>query len=104
MQFLIKLPIQSFSDIITNSSSELFAVVTAEDENVLSTIYTIINRIFGWNQETEITPTVELCDGCVEIELPYSLKEYKLFYKAGFNTLLKELFGDNFKIEYSDLD
>ena len=49
--------ILSISDIITNSSSEVFCYITGE-EKVLKEVYVTLDRIFGWNQETEVTPVV----------------------------------------------
>lgn len=126
MKIKFKVKIQSFSDIITNSSSELFAVI--KDSSKLDDIYDMLNDIFGWNQEYEQTmcvdkcqrPTQEELDGrwfgikrfgkkledypekWIEIEMPYSLSDFKTFYKTGLEAILKEKFGDNFTIEYYD--
>lgn len=122
----IRIPIQSFSDIITNSSSELFAVVDG-NKDVVDEVYYLIDRLFGWNQESELTPCVEkhtrdeakedCCWRCsengsrnpedypeswVEIELPYSLNNAKTFFVAGLEAVLKEKFGDNFQITYCE--
>lgn len=129
----IKLLIQSISNIITNSSSELFAVIDANKE-ILDSIYEILNNIFGDNQESEITPVVTLCrrptkkeiehkfdsdyyswryseeddiyslpEYWIEVELPYCLDDCTKFFSAGLEAILKEKFGDNFKIEYEGL-
>lgn len=129
----IKLSIQSISNIITNSSSELFAVIDANKE-ILDNIYEILNNIFGDNQESEITPVVTLCrrptkveiedrfgsnydswryfkeddiyslpEYWIEVELPDRLDKYSKFFSAGLEAILKEKFGDNFKIEYEGL-
>lgn len=129
----IKLSIQSISNIITNSSSELFAVIDANKE-ILDNIYEILNNIFGDNQESEITPVVTLCrrptkveiedrfgsnhanwryfkeddiyslpEYWIEVELPYRLDDCAKFFSAGLEAILKEKFGDNFKIEYEGL-
>lgn len=129
----IKLLIQSISNIITNSSSELFAVIDANKE-ILDSIYEILDNIFGDNQESEITPVVTLCrrptkkeiedkfnsdyyswryskeddiyslpEYWIEVELPYCLDDCTKFFSAGLEAILKEKFGDNFKIEYEGL-
>jgi hypothetical protein len=126
----IKLSIQSISSIITNSSSELFAIIDANKE-VLDSIYEILNNIFGDYQESEITPVVTLCrrptkveiedrfgsnynswryfkekdvyslpEYWIEVELPYCLDDCTKFFSAGLEAILKEKFGDSFKIEY----
>lgn len=118
--------IQSISDIITNSSSELFATITSESEETLNEIYSLIDKLFGYRQESEITPCVDLYhrptqeqidhweidswlryktpseypEYWIEIEMPYDLEHCKSFYKEGLNAMLKENFGDNFKIIY----
>lgn len=128
MKIRIKLKVQSFSDIITNSSSELFAVI--KDSDRLDDIYDVLLRIFGWDQESEQKmcvdiyerPTQEDLDGWnwwtwlknvskaskpedypekwIEIEMPYRLSEYRTYFEKGIEAILKEKFGDNFTIEY----
>lgn len=125
----IKIPIQSFSDIITNSSSELFAIINS-DNDTLDKIYELVNRLFGYDQESEVTPVVRLIkrptqsdienwgysswiitrdskpedypEKWIEIELPYRLDECHAFYKWGLEAILKESFGNNFEIKYYD--
>lgn len=127
MKIKFKVKIQSFSDIITNSSSELFAVIKSDD--LLEDIYEVLYNLFGLNQEYELTMCVEkykcptqeelnnywYCglnqfvtkvneypDKWIEINMPYRLEEFKTFYKVGLEAMLKEKFGDNFTIEYYD--
>lgn len=111
----IQIYLQSISSIITNSSSEVFAYITSEDK--LDEIYAIINQLFGWNQESEITPCVDIKDNdntvytkvlpqrYIEIELPYHLSFAEEFYSAGLEAILNDKFGkDNYKIIYIDKD
>ena len=128
MKIKIKIPIQSYSNIITNSSSELFAVI--KDSSQLNEIYDMLNDLFGWRQEIEqdvcvdkykcpsiedecsnpcysgLRNYIEKCneypDEWIEIEMPYRLEDFKTFYKTGLEAMLKEKFGDNFTIEYYD--
>lgn len=103
MKIIINL--QSWSDIITNSSSELFATITSEDGDISEEIYHIIDSLFGWNQEYELTPVVSYIEDTknIEIDLPYRLDTYKTFYKEGFKALLDEKIGkDNYKIIYNE--
>ncbi len=123
----IKIFIQSLSDIITNSSSELFAVINS-DNDTIDKIYQLLNRIIGPNQELELTPVVskierptqeqlnnwefrswildrnsnlkDFPESWIEVELPYSLDGAHTFYKYGLDAILKESFGDNFEIKY----
>lgn len=112
----IKLNIQSISDIITNSSSELFAVIKSSDQ--LKPIYDILYDIFGWEDNDECYMTIDQygvydqldddiydsskdeSDPRVELTIPYRLNKYRTYYKAGLEALLKEKFGDNFTIEF----
>lgn len=108
--------IQSISDIITNSSSEVFCRI--ESENSLEAINDLLEVVFDpWNSEWEIDPVVTLYkkenmeypdeykdypDEWIEINMPYSKDDVLTFYKAGIEALLKEAFGTNFKIIYND--
>lgn len=128
------IPIQSISDLITNSSSELFAIIDANNQEILQNIYQLVYDLFGGdNQELEETPIVTLCrrptkkeiedkynsdyysyrfnntddiyslpESWIEIELPYRVDHCKLFFKAGLDAILKEKFGNNYKIEYEE--
>lgn len=53
------IPIQSYSDIITNSSSELFCTITSEKH--LKEIYQILDSIVGYRQEPEIDVCIDYC-------------------------------------------
>lgn len=131
----IIIPIQSYSDIITNSSSELFCVITSDEK--LKEIYEVLENIIGYNQESEVTlvinlvnkqeeknkilnrdwgvdyryydltsyeeQTEDLPDHFIEIDFPYRLESVKPFYKAGFEAIFNEKFGErNYKIKYYD--
>ena len=117
----INIFIQSASDVITNSSSELFATITSK--TYLKEIYQLIDNIFGYDQELEITPCVDLFlpnkddepshksynyyenneypNGHIQIDFPYCLNGAEQFYRFGLESILKEKFGDNFKIEFN---
>lgn len=123
---IIILPLQSISDVITNSSSELFASITSDSKETLDSIYQLINRLFGYNQESELTPCVDIYhrpteeelknydyrgwlkydkleeypENWIEIELPYDVDYAHAFYKEGLEAILREKFGDNYKIVY----
>lgn len=112
--------IQSISDIITNSSSEVFCRICSQDD--LDQIYSILKNIFPDN-EYEVTPVVTLTDreDCeewmtdsklkelepysewVEFQLPYSLDEYKSFYQFGIEGILaEEIRPNNYTIIYGE--
>ena len=99
--------ILSISDVITNSSSEVFCYIEHDDPKVLEEIEETFNTIFGYNQEYEMTP---VCDsyfddeGTIEgvsIDLPYSVSEMEPFFKAGIEAILKEKFSD-YRIKYTN--
>lgn len=104
--------IQSISDLITNSSSELFCRI--ESDNIDS-IYDLLYPIFGWDAEFEFDPVLTLRDKenleypenykdypdkWIEIDMPYNLDKQLPFYKAGIDAILKEHFNNQYKIIY----
>lgn len=107
--------IQSISDIITNSSSEVFCRI--ESENSLEAIKDLLDVVFNpWRSEWEIDPIVtlynknnmeypEVYEDCpekwIEIDMPYSKNDVLTFYESGLEALLKEAFGTDFKINYN---
>lgn len=109
--------IQSISDIITNSSSEVFCRIESKDH--LEAIEDILETIFNsWKSEYEIDPVVTLYrknemtypedyedfpDEWIEIDMPYNRNKVLTFYKAGLEALLNEIFDTNFKILYNDI-
>lgn len=76
---LLRINIQSFSDVITNSSSEIFCTITGDD--------------------SDLEPTLHMEDNIITLWLPYG--EYAVeFYKEGLEAILDKYFKDNYKIEY----
>jgi hypothetical protein len=70
---LLRINIQSFSDVITNSSSEIFCTISGDD---LVGIYELLEPLLpGYDSPTE-------------------------FYKAGLEAILDKYFKDNYTIEY----
>lgn len=92
---LLRINIQSFSDVITNSSSEIFCTITG---NNLVGIYELLKPLLpGYDSEME--PTLHMEENAVTLWLPYG--EYAVeFYKAGLEAILDKYFKDNYKIEY----
>ena len=96
--------ILSISDVITNSSSEVFCYITGEEE-VLKEVYDTLDRIFGWNQESEVTPVVEIGElhkhKQIVVDLPYHLGKgsYEYFRGAIKGLLSVEDFQDC-KVEF----
>lgn len=92
---LLRINIQSFSDIVTNSSSEIFCTITGDN---LVEIYELLKPLLpGYDSEME--PTLYMEENAVTLWLPYG--EYVVeFYKAGLEAILDKYFKDNYKIEY----
>jgi len=93
--------ILSISDVITNSSSEVFCYITHDDRSVLEEIYNTLYDLFGYDQEDEITPVVYIENGKVTVNLPYSLIYCSAFFEAGLKALLEKKFKDC-KIKFVD--
>lgn len=105
MKIVIK--IQSVSDIITNSSSEVFCTITGKDTK---SIYEILSPLF--KGDPEFAPYLdyweenEYDEGAPEmitLNIPYSCLEVSEFYKEGIEALLTKYFGEgNYEIDYED--
>lgn len=94
---LLRINIQSFSDVITNSSSEIFCTISGTD---LDAIYELLKPLFpaGYGY-SDMEPTLYKEDDSVALWLPYG--EYAVeFYKEGLEAILDKYFKDNYKIEY----
>ena len=94
----IKINIQTVSDIITNSSSEVFCTIKGQD---IKAIKDIIIPLFP-NTDPEMGPIAYLNeeDSCVVIEIPYGLDGVTDFYKEGLEAILDKYFGGHYYIEY----
>ena len=91
---LLRINIQSFSDVITNSSSEIFCTITGDD---LKAIYDLLKPILP-GRDSDLEPTLHMEDNIITLWLPYG--EYAVeFYKEGLEAILDKYFKDNYKIE-----
>lgn len=115
----IGIPIQSVSDLITNSSSEVFCRISSEEH--LDEIWDLLAPIFI-SDNSEISPEIveryledekeylsveeikSLPYKWIEVEFPYSMDGAKDFYKAGLEAILGKNFGEDYKIVYYDED
>lgn len=89
--------IQSFSDIITNSSSELFCTISGS-EDISSIFSDIIEPLFP-GEDTEISPAAYYDEetNTISITLPYGIYCDE-FYKAGLEAILGKY--NNITIDY----
>ncbi len=95
-----KFIIKSISDLITNSSSEVFCIITHPDRDTLEQIYKDLYDIFDCDrQEPEETPCLYEKNTQVIFELPYSKMEYSTAFKGAIETWLNENYN-NYETEY----
>ena len=93
--------ILSVSDVITNSSSEVFCYITGGKDS-LDKIYNILENIVGYNQEYELTPVIIYNDDNITIDLPYSFNKIYDYITDAMDGLLKYPEFSNCKIEYNE--
>lgn len=97
MGVLLSINIQSFSDVVTNSSSEIFCTITGND---LDSIYELLKPLFPSSYGySDMEPTLYIEDGIITLWLPYGEQPVD-FYRAGLEAILDKYFKDNYKIEY----
>lgn len=103
---LIQINIQSVSDIITNSSSEVFCTITGKD---IEAIADLLRPLFSDN-DPELYPFIDFWNegewdegspAQIQISIPYGYEGVEDFYKAGIEALLDKHFGENnYSIDY----
>lgn len=118
MKFII--PIQSFSDIVTNSSSEIFCVIKGDKETMLF-INNLLFNLLGENVYDEDSPMYELLcksdldkndyskeqweklsEYSIQISLPYSLWRCHTFFEEGLKALLENSeVKDKYKLDFN---
>lgn len=94
MKIIIK--IQSVSDIITNSSSEVFCTITGPD---IDTIKELVFPLFP-NKDSEMGLTASFNDetSCIEINIPYGIAGFEGFLKLGLAAYLDKHLGGHYNI------
>lgn len=103
---IIDIKIQSLSDLITNSSSEVFCRIFSDR---LEEVVAILSPLFP-NQDSEMGPTLsywkqgewdEDSPSFISIEFPLGVEGYEEFYKKGLEATLNQFFGsENYTITY----
>lgn len=109
----ILIPIQSISDIITNSSSETFCVITSENDKLLDSIHQILSPFFSKTySEDEITLDIvykedgwedekDLPDRWLAISIPYGISNIDSLLRVALDAILSKQFPDGgYRIEY----
>lgn len=98
----LRIKIQSFSDIITNSSSEVFCRISSDlfQKEILKLLKSLLP-----GQDSDLEPTVTVFDDAVEVSLPVDMYEQKEFYKAGIEAILEKYFSSEmYEILYEEED
>ena len=98
--------IQSLSNLITNSSSEVFCCITSDK---LEEIVALLSPLFP-NHDSEMGPTLHYwkpgewdddSPSLISIEFPIGMEGYEKFYKKGLEAILDQVFGsENYYIKY----
>lgn len=94
--------ILSISDVITNSSSEVFCYITGE-KGELEQVYKSLDSVFGYNQELEITPVVDLEDDKIIVDLPYhtlAKRGVEAYFRKGIEGLLE--YFEGCKVDFNE--
>lgn len=100
----IVIKVQSFGDVITNSSSEVFCTITS---NRLEEIVAILEPLFP-NRDVEMGPVMHIYDTdegdkCISINVPYDMYGYEEFYRKGLTAILDQYLGaGNYTITYEN--
>lgn len=101
---IVKIPIQSFGDIITNSSSETFCIITSEEK--LEDIYKVLKTIIGSEGYSEDNICIykeedeETSQEYLSLDVPYDADNYKDFIAAGVEAILDKGFKDSYNIKF----
>lgn len=98
--------ILSISDVITNSSSEVFCTIYHENKDTLREIYEKLSDVISTDGYSEDEPVLydhidvssededAYLPECIYIDIPYSVECVYDFYKAGLEAILDKHFKD----------
>lgn len=107
LHLIIPINIQSFSDVITNSSSELFCIISG-NEDILDFIKDLLSNLMDTEGYDEDYPSFEVFkkedlyksdydtkiwknmpEIGIKVYLPYNLWNYEIFFREGLKALLE---------------
>lgn len=102
----IVIKLQSFGDVITNSSSEVFCWIYSDR---LNEIVEILTPLFP-NKDFDMGPTLNVYEKgyfdstpCISIDLPYDIIGCEEFYRKGLTAILDQFLGsENYSIKYGN--
>ncbi len=94
----ISIKIQSISDIITNSSSEVFCTITGPDVEIIKEL---VFPLFP-NKDEEMGPTAfyNKDTNSIEINMPYGIEGFEEFLRLGLEAYLDKYLGGHYNIKY----
>ena len=99
---IVDIKIQSFGDVITNSSSEVFCIITS---NRFEELVEILKPLFpGFDSDLE--PTMDIHNrnsdkASISISFPHGMMGHEDFYKQGLTAILDRYIGsENYTITY----
>ena len=98
----IKIKIQSVSDVITNSSSEVICKIDSNDEEIKKSIYELLSDLLP-GDDSEMEPTINIWDDKIVVDIPIDQWNNTAFFRAGIEAILNEKFGkENYTIDYEE--
>lgn len=106
VSIMVKIPIQSFGDIITNSSSETFCTITSDEK--LDDIFKALKAIIGSEGYSEDNLCVyketdkETNKEYITINIPYDASNYIDLVREGIEAILDKGFKDKYNIRYGE--
>ena len=94
----IKINIQTVSDIITNSSSEVFCTIKGRDIEMIKELVFLLLP----NKSSDLGPTADYNedDNCIEVNIPYGVEGLSNLLKFGLEAYLDKYLGGHYHIEY----
>lgn len=101
---MVRIPIQSFGDIITNSSSETFCTITSDEK--FDDIFKALTAIIGSEGYSEDYLCVyketdeETNKEYIRIDIPYDALNYSDLIGVGIKAILDKRFKDKYNIEF----
>lgn len=112
MEHTLRIKIQSFSDVITNSSSELFCTIFSD--NHLNDIYKFLKNIItdrydgesismclrGKETEDYLDKYKDYPDTWIEVDVPYDYSNILEVLQVGLEAMLENKFKDEYKIVF----
>lgn len=106
----IIIPIQSISDAITNSSSELFCTIYSDEH--LNDIYQYLKDLLGYgyyddsvrvslrNKDEDEDYYKDYPNNWIEIDVPYGYSDVTSILQVGLKAILENKFKDGYKIVF----